>query len=136
MLCVLLKQRAGKLSFRAAADELGVTQGAIAQQVRALEDHLNVTLFQRLPRGLSLTPEGAKYLVNITRAFDILTDSTELLLDQPDSVTISVTPTVAAKLLIPRLAIYILYYLILIYMHWLLKQYLTLIGIRLILLSG
>lgn len=27
-----------KLSFRAAADELGVTQGAIAQQVRALED--------------------------------------------------------------------------------------------------
>ncbi len=92
-----------KLSFRAAADELGVTQGAIAQQVRALEDHLNVTLFQRLPRGLSLTPEGAKYLVNITRAFDILTDSTELLLDQPDSVTISVTPTVAAKLLIPRL---------------------------------
>lgn len=91
------------LSFRAAADELGVTQGAIAQQVRALEDHLNVTLFQRLPRGLSLTPEGAKYLVNITRAFDILTDSTELLLEQPDSVTISVTPTVAAKLLIPRL---------------------------------
>jgi len=29
-----------KLSFRAAADELGVTQGAIAQQVRALEEHL------------------------------------------------------------------------------------------------
>lgn len=32
-----------KLSFRAAADELGVTQGAIAQQVRALEEHLGVT---------------------------------------------------------------------------------------------
>lgn len=91
-----------KLSFRAAADELGVTQGAIAQQVRALENHLKVTLFQRLPRGLSLTPEGTKYLVNITRAFDILAESTELLLDQPDSVTISVTPTIATKLLIPR----------------------------------
>lgn len=76
-----------KLSFRAAADELGVTQGAIAQQVRALEDHLNVTLFQRLPRGLSLTPEGTKYLVDITRAFDILAESTESLLDQPDRVT-------------------------------------------------
>lgn len=92
-----------KLSFRAAADELGVTQGAIAQQVRALEDHLKVTLFQRLPRGLSLTPEGTKYLVDITRAFDILAESTESLLDQPDRVTISVTPTIATKILIPRL---------------------------------
>ena len=92
-----------KLSFRAAADELGVTQGAIAQQVRALEDHLKVTLFQRLPRGLCLTPEGAKYLVDITRAFDILAESTESLLDQPDRVTISVTPTIATKILIPRL---------------------------------
>ncbi|QHH95282.1 LysR substrate-binding domain-containing protein [Acinetobacter proteolyticus] len=92
-----------KLSFRAAADELGVTQGAIAQQVRALEDHLKVTLFQRLPRGLRLTPEGAKYLVDITRAFDILAESTESLLDQPDRVTISVTPTIATKILIPRL---------------------------------
>ncbi|USA55533.1 LysR substrate-binding domain-containing protein [Acinetobacter sp. C32I] len=92
-----------KLSFRAAADELGVTQGAIAQQVRALEDHLNVILFQRLPRGLCLTPEGTKYLVDITRAFDILAESTESLLDQPDRVTISVTPTIATKMLIPRL---------------------------------
>ncbi|MFW1838144.1 LysR substrate-binding domain-containing protein [Acinetobacter gyllenbergii] len=92
-----------KLSFRAAADELGVTQGAIAQQVRALEDHLNVTLFQRLPRGLCLTPEGTKYLVDITRAFDILAESTESLFDQPDRVTISVTPTIATKMLIPRL---------------------------------
>lgn len=92
-----------KLSFRAAADELGVTQGAIAQQVRALEDHLKVILFQRLPRGLSLTPEGTKYLVDITRAFDILTESTESLLEQPDRVTISVTPTIATKMLIPRL---------------------------------
>ena len=63
-----------KLSFRAAADELGVTQGAIAQQVRALEEHLGVTLSQRLPRGLALTPEGANYLVNMTHAFDILTE--------------------------------------------------------------
>ncbi|NIE95309.1 LysR family transcriptional regulator [Acinetobacter sp. Tr-809] len=92
-----------KLSFRAAADELGVTQGAIAQQVRALEEHLKVTLFQRLPRGLSLTPEGTKYLVDITRAFDIIAESTESLLDQPDRVTISVTPTIATKILIPRL---------------------------------
>lgn len=39
-----------RLNFRAAADELRVTQGAVAQQVRALEDHLGLTLFHRLPR--------------------------------------------------------------------------------------
>ncbi|MFT0532312.1 LysR substrate-binding domain-containing protein [Castellaniella hirudinis] len=92
-----------RLSFRAAAQELGVTQGAVAQQVRALEAHLGVALFQRHPRGLALTQPGAAYLVDVTRAFDTLTESTGRLLARPDMVTISVTPTVAAKLLIPRL---------------------------------
>lgn len=91
------------LSFRAAADELGVTQGAVAQQVRALEEHLGLALFQRHPRGLQLTVAGAAYLAEVTRAFDTLADATGRLLVRPDTVTISVTPTVAAKLLIPRL---------------------------------
>lgn len=92
-----------RLSFRAAADELGVTQGAVAQQVRALEEHLGLGLFQRHPRGLQLTVSGAAYLAEVTRAFDTLADATGRLLVRPDTVTISVTPTVAAKLLIPRL---------------------------------
>ena len=45
-----------KGSFRAAADELHITQGAVAQQVRGLEERLGIALFQRLPRGLALTP--------------------------------------------------------------------------------
>lgn len=93
-----------RLSFRAAADELGVTQGAVAQQVRALEEHLGIALFQRLARGLALTSSGAAYLVDVSRAFDTIAESTGQLLVRPDMVTISVTPTVAAKLLIPRLA--------------------------------
>ncbi|MGC3872416.1 LysR substrate-binding domain-containing protein [Halomonas sp. GXIMD04776] len=92
-----------RLNFRAAADELGVTQGAVAQQVRALEEHLGQALFQRLPRGLALTLQGAAYLTDVTRAFDTLRDATGRLLERPDTVTISVTPTFAAKLLIPRL---------------------------------
>ncbi|AOB26302.1 MULTISPECIES: LysR substrate-binding domain-containing protein [Bordetella] len=92
-----------RLNFRAAADELGVTQGAVAQQVRGLEAHLGVALFQRLARGLALTPPGSAYLADVTRAFDTLAESTGQLLARPDMVTISVTPTVAAKLLIPRL---------------------------------
>ncbi|WP_336792176.1 LysR substrate-binding domain-containing protein [Pantoea anthophila] len=92
-----------KLSFRAAAAELGVTQGAVAQQIRALEDHLGIRLFNRLARGLSLTPQGAAWLADVTRAFDMLVESTDRLLARPDVVSISVTPTVAARLLIPRL---------------------------------
>ncbi|EJC82324.1 transcriptional regulator [Rhizobium leguminosarum bv. trifolii WSM2297] len=93
-----------RLNFRAAAEELGVTQGAVAQQVRALEDQLGLMLFQRLPRGLALTSQGAAYLADVSRAFDTLGEATGRLLARPDAVTISVTPTVAAKLLIPRLA--------------------------------
>ncbi len=91
------------LSFRRAAEELGVTQGAVAQQVRALEDHLGVILFERLPRGLALTPKGIVYLTDISRAFDIMSEATTHMIDRSDTVTISVTPTFAAKLLIPRL---------------------------------
>lgn len=92
-----------RLNFRAAAEELGVTQGAVAQQVRLLEEHLGSALFQRLPRGVALTPQGAGYLAEVTRAFDTLGEATSQLLAWPDAVTISVTPTFATKLLIPQL---------------------------------
>lgn len=39
------------LNFRLAADELGVTQAAVAQQIRGLEANLGLKLFDRLPRG-------------------------------------------------------------------------------------
>jgi LysR family glycine cleavage system transcriptional activator len=92
-----------RLSFRNAAEELGVTQGAVAQQVRALEEHLGQTLFQRLPRGLSLTTQGAVFLADITHAFDVMSEATNNIQSRPEVVTISVTPTFAAKILIPRL---------------------------------
>ncbi|OWV89952.1 LysR family transcriptional regulator [Rhizobium sp. R635] len=93
-----------RLNFRAAAEELGVTQGAVAQQVRALEEQLGLRLFQRLARGLALTAYGTAYLADVTRAFDTLAEATGRLLDRPEMVTISATPTVATRLLIPRLA--------------------------------
>src|SRR5437773_12192454 len=56
------------LSFKRAADELGVTPGAVSQQVKALEGALGITLFRRLPRGLILTDRGEGYLPAITAA--------------------------------------------------------------------
>jgi len=58
------------LSFTRAADELSVSQAAVSQQVRNLEDRLGVALFRRLPRGLALTAEGKALLPGVAAAFD------------------------------------------------------------------
>lgn len=92
-----------KLNFRSASEELGVTQGAVAQQVRALEEHLEMLLFNRLPRGLALTQEGSLYLSKLSFAFDLITEATKDIQNNQNIVTISVPPTFAAKVLIPRM---------------------------------
>lgn len=60
------------LSFTAAAQELGLTQSAISQQVRALELRLGVQLFQRKPRGLALTDDGRRLLPQVGASLDQL----------------------------------------------------------------
>lgn len=92
------------LSFRSAAKELGVTQGAVSQQVRGLEDHLGIRLFFREPRGLVFTEEGRTYHELVTRTFSQIALGTSYLKPSPSKVTISVTPTFAAKWLVPRLS--------------------------------
>jgi LysR family transcriptional regulator of beta-lactamase len=57
------------LSFTRAGLELRVTQAAVSQQVKGLEDLLGVPLFRRLPRGLALTAEGEALLPVLTDAF-------------------------------------------------------------------
>lgn len=92
------------LNFRLTGLELGVTQGAVAQQIRALEAELGLKLFERQPRGLALTHHGQRYIVGVRRAFEMLADATRSLRPEPLHLTISVTPTFATKWLIPRLA--------------------------------
>lgn len=92
-----------RLNFRAAADEMGVTQGAVAQQVRRLEAHLGVPLFERLQKGLAFTPSGRSYHARVATAFDDLRAATATLRPEASKVLVSVTPTFAAKWLIPNL---------------------------------
>lgn len=92
------------LNFRVAADELGVTQAAIAQQVRSLEATLNVRLFERGARGVSFTSIGRSYHQAVSEAFSRLREATGLLKPDSAKVTISVTPTFASRWLIPNLA--------------------------------
>ena len=91
------------LNFRLAADELGVTQAAVAQHVRNLEARLGVALFQRLARGVTLSPEGRRYHLRIAEAFEQMREATRQVRPEPTSVVISATPTFAAKWLIPHL---------------------------------
>ncbi|MGE0154764.1 MAG: LysR substrate-binding domain-containing protein [Reyranellaceae bacterium] len=90
-------------NFRLAAEELGVTQGAVAQHVRGLEADLGVSLFERLPRSLAPTMQGRAYAVQIRRAFELISEATAGLRSEMVQLTISATPTFAAKWLIPHL---------------------------------
>ena len=64
------------LSFTAAAEEISMTQSAVSQQIRALETRLQVSLFARHARGITLTDEGRKLLPQVEAALETLTDAT------------------------------------------------------------
>lgn len=91
------------LNFRLAADELGVTQAAVAQQIRGLEEELGLKLFERTPRKLTMTESAYRYAISVKQAFKILEEATEILHPTQPYLTISVPPSFAAKWLLPRL---------------------------------
>jgi len=92
-------------SFAAAAAELNLTSGAISYQIRALEAHLGFALFERLPRGVKLTPMGVAYLPPVRKAFEELADSTVGLFGGSERVQITLHAPVslAALWLAPKL---------------------------------
>lgn len=91
------------LNFRLASEEIGVTQGAVAQHVRALEATLNVKLFERLPRGLALTEVGRKFHAPIRRSFQMMSEATKEIQPEQAVLTMSLTPSFATKWFLPRL---------------------------------
>jgi len=91
-------------SFTRAAEELCVTQGAVSQQIKILEDRLNLKLFFREARGLSLTTGGAKFAEVVSKALsDIDRSIAALTEDQIHHLTISCPPSFAMLWLMPRL---------------------------------
>jgi DNA-binding transcriptional LysR family regulator len=52
-------------SISAAAAELGVAQPTLTKSIRALEQELDAVLFNRLPRGVEMTPFGASFLTHV-----------------------------------------------------------------------
>lgn len=99
-------------SFAAAAEELNLTSGAISYQIRALEAHLGFALFERLPRGVKLTPMGVAYLPPVRKAFEELADSTVGLFggSEPIQITVHAPVSLAALWLAPKLPAFMAVY--------------------------
>ena len=66
------------LSFTAAAGELGLTQSAVSQNIRSLEQRFGSALFLRKPRGLALTDAGRRLLPYVSEAIGKLSDAASL----------------------------------------------------------
>lgn len=96
------------LSFKNAAEELSVTPAAVSQQVRALEEYLGVQLFKRLNRTLVLTAQANNALPALESGFKQFEIAVgELLaLREENNLRISVSPSFAAKWLVPRIGSY------------------------------
>jgi len=93
------------LSFTRAAEELCITQSAVSRQIRALEEHLGVALFERRPRSLALTEQGRALQRTATEVLERLQDTANRLRVDAGSPHLTVTTTggFASLWLIPRL---------------------------------
>ena len=92
-------------SFLQAATELGMTAAAVSQHVKALEDWLELSLFERRPRGVRLTADGRELgaacsegLGHIARAAERLTTRKSLA-----RASLACMPSVVTHWLGPRL---------------------------------
>lgn len=92
-------------SFTAAANEIGLTQAAVSQRIKHLEQMLGVSLFSRQARGVTLTVEGEAWLPHVTRSLqDLNRSAQELFGKAPRRIVISASASVTQMWIIPRLA--------------------------------
>ncbi|PDT85434.1 LysR substrate-binding domain-containing protein [Sinorhizobium sp. BJ1] len=98
-------EAAGRLgSLAAAAEELGVTPGAVSQQIAKTEAQLGRVLFERSPRGLVVTDSARPLMMRLSNAFAELAEGVAQARRRDESVlTVSVAPVFAARWLVYRL---------------------------------
>ncbi|ROO31868.1 LysR substrate-binding domain-containing protein [Salinisphaera orenii] len=94
-------------SFRAAADEMNVSPGAISRQVRQLETYLNAPVFERFAHGVALTARGRRLADEVESALARLAAGVDRarVADAPAmALTVSASPSLIQHWLLPRLA--------------------------------
>jgi LysR family glycine cleavage system transcriptional activator len=94
-------------SFAHAADELGVTHGAVSKQIRALEADLGRPLFIRATRQVKLNAAGRELLAEVAPALERIGAIAAALRQGPSAeageVRINTRPSFALRWLIPHL---------------------------------
>ncbi|MBV8615864.1 MAG: LysR family transcriptional regulator, partial [Acetobacteraceae bacterium] len=93
------------LSLTKAALELNVTPGALSHQIRGLEDHLGLKLFDRGVRSIALTAAGKALQPGLQAGFLHIRDALASLnrLGEGRVLVISAPPGLTSKWLAPRL---------------------------------
>lgn len=94
------------LNFTKAAEELGLTQSAVSHAIRHIEERLSVQLFRRNGGRLELTDAGKRYAPFVSEALAKLRAG-DIAVTDPERrsrvLTVSVSPSFAAKWLAPRI---------------------------------
>ena len=100
-----LEAVARHLNFRAAADELALTQSAISRQIQALEAEVGVALFRRHTRAVELTGAGAELLRATLPSLERIDGAVRQIRRSAGRRSVSITTwaSFASMWLIPRL---------------------------------
>ena len=92
-------------SFTRTAAELNLTQAAVSRQIRGLEAHLGVRLFERRRHDVALTAEGQRFAAEVNPALIRIGDAAESLKSgYAEELTIFSELCLAAHWLMPRLS--------------------------------
>jgi LysR family glycine cleavage system transcriptional activator len=88
-----------------AAQELGVSPGALSQQIKVLEAFLGVQLLERSGRGVTPTFWGQKYLPSVAEGFAALRRAQKIVQQQKHDteIRISAPPSISTRWLAGRL---------------------------------
>ena len=100
-----LEAVARHLNFRAAAEELSLTQSAVSRQIQGLEEEVGVSLFLRHTRAVELTSAGAQLLRAVMPSLERIDSAVRLIRQSAGrkSVAVSTWASFASMWLIPRL---------------------------------
>ncbi|CAM3851325.1 LysR substrate-binding domain-containing protein [Pseudomonas wadenswilerensis] len=91
--------------FKAASDELAVTPAAVSHQIKRLESHLGLLLFERSSQGVRLSEAGERLYLQVHQGLANLQRSVDALQPPCDrqQLTLTTTAAFASAWLIPRL---------------------------------
>lgn len=93
-------------SFARAADEMGISAGAVSQHIRALEEFAGQPLFRRLGRGVELTEAGHAAFAHASAVMAEMLQAGRVMRQALRGLRLSVStaPSFASKWLVPRLS--------------------------------